>query len=161
MAIRKPAWDMSREQIDALAKGVKLDRDTYMRTQPHVRADSTGRSEADKEAIDQMLKVMTPEEVRTSVLEFSAARARGEQVTLAEYVARADAAIKDFGLVQTTTYDAANRPIHQFRSLDGRKHWMTPYRAVVGLMTSMTNNTTDTRRQHQDYLAAHPEAKPL
>jgi hypothetical protein len=120
------------------------------------RADSV---EIDREALREAVRSMTP----AQVMAYSAAHARGENPDLTSYIAglaRADS-IRGDGLRMTTTFDQSNRPIHTFESVTGRKDWMNQFRAVPLLMTAMTNNTVNTRKQAQRYLNEHPDAIPL
>jgi len=73
---------------------------------------------------------------------------------------RADALVNG-GLKEVITYDRSNRPTSEFELVRGatkRDAWMGQFMATPGLMTAMTNNIDNTRKQHQRYLQAHPDA---
>jgi hypothetical protein len=156
MAIRKaPSWDLSLNEINRRAKDAKVNALFRAATPQQVRADSV---EIDREALREVVRSMTP----AQVMAYSAAHARGENVRVLDFLddIRADS-IRGDGLRMTTTYDQSNRPIHTFESVTGRKDWMNQFKAVPLLMTAMTNNTVNTRKQAQRYLHEHPDAIPL
>lgn len=76
-------------------------------------------------------------------------------------VIRADDVISGDGLRQITTFDQSGRPVHTFESVTGRKNWMDSFKTIPLLMTAITNNPEDTRKQHQRYLREHPSAIPM
>lgn len=162
MAIRKPSqWDMSQREIDAAAArwaaGERVKAE-YTRT---ARADAVRADQAKAFAqnavdleVDNFIgrywendgKSLTPAGVAYAV--------KHGTVPPDNAVIRADSD----GLVETITRDRTGREISTFKSVDGRKHWMDPFRAPLGLMVAMTNNTKNTYKQTQQYLIDHPEA---
>lgn len=133
MAIRKPAWDIPLDQIDARASRLKLDRDYFARL-PQARADSAaGSREVEQAVLEALSKTMSPAELREVVVAYSLAVGRGENVDLASFV-RADSenvSLAD-GLRRTTFHDAMGRPIYwEYANTGNRKKWLDPYRAPM------------------------------
>ena len=147
MAVRKaPVWDMSFEQIEARARGIKLDRDYFARAEPQqVRADSV--SEADREALRAAVGGMSADQV----LAYSAALARGEKPDVIDFIsARADSVPQRDGLEMHTRFDDTGRKIREFTSLTGRKDWMDDFKKPLFLMIRL-NKENQTPKQRDRF----------
>lgn len=156
MAVRsRPSWDMSRSEIDRRAKEVKVDNYFAKQRTDSARADAvaTGRA-ADRKALIERTKNMTVDQI---VALGRAIDAGADDEALA-LLARADAALTGDGLICTTTFDASNRPVHTFKSIDGRKHWMDVYRSPARLQVVLSKDAAWNRTKLQRYLDANPEA---
>lgn len=160
MAVRsKPSWDIPFGEIQKRADALKFDRDYFARAQPQqVRADTaradTGRA-ADRRALIERAKNMTADEIMALGRAIDAG-ADDEALAL---LARADAAISGDGLICTTTYDASNRPIHEFKSIDGTKHWMREYSAPARLQVVLSKDPEWNRAKLQRFLDENPGAR--
>lgn len=141
MAVRKSAWDLSRNEIDARA--AKLRVDAYLRAQPQqARADSI--SEAEREALRTTARNMTPDQI----MAYSRAVERGENPSVIDYVStvRADSSAVTGGLRMKTTLDDANRPIREFELMPGQTKsstWMAPFMASPQEQMFINNKVLD------------------
>jgi len=159
MAVRKPAWDMSRSEIDRRADAVKVaSHFERQRVAGSARADSAQSDRAAaRKALIKRAQGMTPDQI----MEISAAIANGADADdeILRLLARADAALTGDGLICTTTLDASNRPIHEFKSIDGRKRWMNDFKSPAHLQVVLSHDPAWNRTKLQRYLAENPEAR--
>jgi hypothetical protein len=154
MTIRsRPSWDLSRSEIDRRADALKVSGYFEKQRTDSARADAAPHA-ADRKALIDRAKNMTADQI-VAVGRAIDAGATDEALAL---LARADAALTGDGLICTTTYDASNRPIHEFRSLTGRKDWMREYSAPARLQVVLSKDPEWNRVKLQKYLDANPEA---
>lgn len=59
----------------------------------------------------------------------------------------------EFGLIKRERLDDAGRIIREWDSVDGRKHWMTPYKQPVAHLQIRINNRQTDPAENQEFLA--------
>lgn len=141
MAIRKPAWDLSREQIEAAARGLVLDRQHFAGHQPAARADSRSSTSAE---IDQHIRQRMASMTAAEIMAINAAVLRGEDIASAVAKADSNTRVTGDGLRMTEILDGANRPIRTFENTGNRKVWMDRYRAEMFEQVKIWKDETPT-----------------
>ncbi|WP_109481510.1 hypothetical protein [Paraburkholderia sp. C35] len=168
MAIKKPSWDMDIREIDRRAADLKR-VDDYFKAQrlEQARADAAARADAvrpvgvDRETDMQIDSIVGRYwEADRKSLTAAGVDYAVKHGTIPPENARTDSVSRD-GLVETITIDRTGREVSTFRSVDGRKRWMDPYRATAGLMVNLNKDPAYAKRKMDEYFVDHPEAIKL